>query len=100
MGRETTQFKPGRSGNPAGRPKGKSSARDAVRRELMKPGKGGKSTLETWAERLVTSALTTDDMLAVLKWLEGSGPHADALAMERLAETLDELESHMNGEAA
>lgn len=99
MPRSDGWFKPGVSGNPGGRPKG-SSARDAVRRELMKAGDGGKTKMEEWASKLVAEAVDAEGILNVLRWLEGSQPSADALALERLAETLAELESHMNGEAA
>lgn len=97
MPREDTQFRPGVSGNPQGRVKGRASARDAVRRALQKPAVEGddRTRLDVWAERLVTSAVTTDDMLAVLKWLEGGAPTQDAIALERLAADLDDAEARL-----
>lgn len=102
MARSDGYFRPGQSGNPRGRPPGRASLRELVRRELMKPmarAKDGRTMAEVWASRLVAGAVTTDDMLAVLRWLEGSAPSADNLAVERTAEMLDELESG-EGEAA
>lgn len=76
MPRSDTQFRKGRSGNPAGRPAGRPSARDAVRRALDKPDviDPTRSRLDAWSEQLVTEAVASEDKLAILKWLEGSAP--------------------------
>lgn len=102
MPRSDGWFKPGRSGNPKGRPPGRCSLRELVRRELLKPAakaKDGRSQAEEWARQLVAGAISNDDKLNVLRWLEGSQPSSDNLAVERTAEVLDELEG-AEGEAA
>ncbi|AMV40458.1 DUF5681 domain-containing protein [Planctomyces sp. SH-PL62] len=75
-----TQFQAGRSGNPAGRPKGSRSARDAFRRVLAQPDPTApeRTTLDAWAAEIVNGATTVGDRLAVLKWLEGASPPAGA----------------------
>ncbi|WP_165251244.1 DUF5681 domain-containing protein [Paludisphaera soli] len=75
-----TQFPAGRSGNPAGRPKGSRSARDAFRRALARPDPAApeRTTLDAWAAEIVNGATRAGDRLAVLKWLEGASPPAGA----------------------
>lgn len=94
MAKTSTSFKPGQSGNPAGRPRGL-TAREAVRRSLAVAVEGGLTRLDAWAEELVTAAVTPEDKLDLLRWLEGASPTADSAAMERIEEMLDEIESRM-----
>lgn len=103
MPRSDTWFKPGQSGNPKGRPPGRCSLREMVRRELLKPVKGakdGRTTAEEWARRLVAGAIDNDGMLNVLRWLEGAQPSADNLALERTNAALDDIETILAEEDA
>lgn len=58
MAREDTQFKPGQSGNPNGRPKTRHLS-DLLAVELGKPGgRNGQTREQRMIERLVTIAIT------------------------------------------
>ncbi|QEH34276.1 hypothetical protein OJF2_28110 [Aquisphaera giovannonii] len=75
--RNTTSWKPGQSGNPRGRPKAL-NGRSALRAVLLEPAdpaaESPVSRLEQWARGIVEAAVTFEDRLAVLRFLEGNQP--------------------------
>lgn len=80
MGRTSTTWRKGQSGNPAGK-RPNMLGRDALRKALGEPAEPGSETtkMERWAQEIVRQAVTLDAKLAVLKFLEGSSPpHSDA----------------------
>jgi Family of unknown function (DUF5681) len=70
-------FKPGQSGNPKGRPQGK-SFRGSLRAELSKPtlDDPSETSYELWARKIIKEASEGDKAarLEVIKFLEGAGP--------------------------
>ena len=85
MPRSDTWFKPGQSGNPAGRKPGR-SGRDAIRAELAKPTVEDprENGYEMWARKIVQAASDGDnaEKLEVLKFLEGVSPPTKAAPEE------------------
>lgn len=75
MARTRTSWAKGQSGNPAGRRRG-FTARTALRRALDEPPKEGddETVLMRWAREIIDAAVTVDDRLSVLRWLEGPSP--------------------------
>jgi len=75
MGRTSTTWRKGQSGNPAGK-RPSMLAREALRKALNEPAEPGSemTNMERWAQEIVRQALTLDAKLAVLKFLEGSAP--------------------------
>lgn len=71
---KATQFKPGASGNPKGRPKGTSSASDEIHKMLTTPivvkqnGKPIKMTLPAMARKQLAACIAKGDMKAI-KWV-------------------------------
>jgi Family of unknown function (DUF5681) len=70
-------FKPGQSGNPKGRPKGR-TYRGSLRAELSKPTLEDPSEIgyEVWARKIIDQAEAAgwESMLEVIKFLEGASP--------------------------
>lgn len=73
MARTASTWKPGQSGNPSGRPRSLNS-RAALRAALAAPGPDGVATMAGWAREMVAAAVTLDDRLSLLKFLDGSQP--------------------------
>ena len=89
-----TQFKPGFSGNPKGRPKGSVNLRTRVRQGLRKSivvTKNGRPTrmpvLEVIANRLLESSMKGD--LKAIQWVDQSDQEATANEMVKYSEAED-----------
>ena len=89
-----TQFKPGFSGNPDGRPKGSVNLRTRVRQGLRKSimvNKNGRPTrmpvLEVIANRLLESSMKGD--LKAIQWVDQSDQEATANEMAKHGEAED-----------
>lgn len=75
MAANATSWTKGRSGNPSGKPK-LATSRRSLRAALSAPASPGSSEtlMDRWAREMIASAVTLDDRLAVLRFLDGSQP--------------------------
>lgn len=95
MAREDSQFKPGQSGNPNGRPKRKPIT-DAVLRELDKVVRGGGTNAEKAAAHLVKLMFHRDPRVAldasklVLAYIEGLPGQSITIDIQARAKKLAE----------
>jgi hypothetical protein len=89
MARSDTQWQPGHSGNPLGRPRRK-PVTDALRVELDKAARGGRTKAQRLAARLVTLALGGDvpALKLVLAYVEGLPTQPVELTIREEAERL------------
>ena len=73
MARTSTTFAPGRSGNPAGKPR---SLRSALRQALARtePHPEPMTRLQRWCEDLIGRSISVRDRLAVMAYIDGTGP--------------------------
>ena len=68
-------FKPGQSGNPAGRPK-RQTFRDVLRAYLWTPhpDRADRTRFQVWCEEMIAEATRIDQRMELLKWLDGASP--------------------------
>lgn len=69
----TAGFRPGESGNPAGRLRMLKS-RVALRRALLAAPHGDATVMQRWADEIVEQARTVEQRMAVLEFVEGGPP--------------------------
>jgi Family of unknown function (DUF5681) len=76
---QESQFRPGKSGNPRGRPRGAFGVMTILRRSLEAKGTDGKSALEKIVDALVTQALAGDHAIS-LKLVNATAKHDEKLS--------------------
>lgn len=88
---KATQFKPGQSGNPSGRPKAMSITR-LVREELLTPDEHEPTRTkgDVVADKIVAMAMSGDKVIAPLVWryMDGDPKAAADLSLRELVEQL------------
>jgi hypothetical protein len=89
---KSTQFKPGQSGNPGGRPKSRLQS-EAYRTELAKEGREGKTKAEKIAERMVADAIRgkVDAAKHVAEYVEGKPRQAFEVKMSIMDELAERI---------
>ncbi len=75
MAANATSWTKGRSGNPSGRAKNPASRR-SLRAALSAPASPGSDEclMDRWAREMIAGAVTLDDRLALLRFLDGASP--------------------------